>query len=310
MTNREKYTRLCEQEILPLHAQAWWWEKASAGKEWDAVIIEDVAGHITAAMPYHLVRRWGMHAVLMPVHTQYHSVYTAPDAPPDIYARLVQAFGETCRKIHAGWIQLQGFYPAPLLDAFRADGFTVTERVTYRVDAVPAREEMTALFSENKRRQLHKAVNLHAEDLTVDAFYRFHCKCMEAQGKRIDYSASWAESVLTEAVKRGQGRLTAAQDADGRTLAAMFLAWDNAQCYYLLPSYDPAFKNSGATAWLTAQALEEAHRKGLLFDFEGSMTPSIASSYKQFGGQPVTYHRIEKFLNPFLRAAVRLRQCL
>jgi hypothetical protein len=70
------------------------------------------------------------------------------------------------------------------------------------------------------------------------------------------------------------------------------------------------FKKSGAMAWLTAQALEEAHRKGLQFDFEGSMIPSIASSYKQFGGRPVTYHRIEKFLNPFIRVAVRLRQRL
>ena len=310
MSNREKYTRLCEQEELPLHAQAWWWEKASTGKEWDAILLEDAKGNITAAMPFHLVRRLGIPAVLMPVHTQYHYVYTAPDAPPDIYTHLVQTFEETCRKRHIGWIQLQGFYPAPLLDAFHASGFDVTERVTYRIDAVPSRQEMEALFSENKRRQLHKAVDLHVEDMTVEAFYRFHHACMEAQGKRIDYSASWARSVLHEAVARRQGRLIAAQNADGRTLAAMFLAWDNKQCYYLHPSYDPMFKKSGAMAWLTAQALEEAHRKGLQFDFEGSMIPSIASSYKQFGGRPVTYHRMEKFFNPFIRVAVRLRQRL
>lgn len=63
MSNREKYTRLCEQEELPLHAQAWWWEKASTGKEWDAILLEDAKGNITAAMPFHLVRRLGIPAV-------------------------------------------------------------------------------------------------------------------------------------------------------------------------------------------------------------------------------------------------------
>ena len=90
----------------------------------------------------------------------------------------------------------------------------------------------------------------------------------------------------------------------------MFLAWDDRQAYYLLPTYDLDYKNTGAMALLTSEALKIAKEKCLAFDFEGSMTPSIASSYQQFGGKAETYFNIEKFFNPIVRILIRARKCL
>lgn len=307
MTNREKYSLLCERESLPLHAQAWWWERASKQHEWDVLFLEDESGEPLAAMPYQTVRRLGLRAMLMPVHTQYEWVWIRPEAPADIYARLAQALEDLCRAQRIVWVQLQGFLPLPLIEALAARGFCARERVTYRIDTIPSRSELPSLFSENKRRQLRKAKDLRLTDLTPQAFYAFHRTCLAAQGKRIDYREDWADAVLTEAVKRGSGRLLAAQDKEGNNLAALFLAWDDRTAYYLMPTYAPAAKDSGAVAWLTAEALEIARDKGLAFDFEGSMTPSIASSYRQFGGKAVVYHRIEKYYHFLIRCYARLR---
>ena len=93
-------------------------------------------------------------------------------------------------------------------------------------------------------------------------------------------------------------------------MAALFLAWDDKYAYYLLPAYNPATKNNGGVAWLTTQALKIAKEKGLSFDFEGSMIPSIASSYRQFGGQAVTYYSIEKFYNPLYKIFIWIHQYL
>lgn len=309
MTNKEKYAQLCEREALPLHAQAWWIDAASKGKEWDVIILEN-NGQIAAAWPYHITRRWRMSAILMPVHTQYSYVYIAPNAPSDTCAKLVNALEETCLKARVGWFQIQGFFPEPLLETLRQHGYTTTPKVTYRIEKIPSSQDLPAFFSENKRRQLRKAKDLQLIDLSISDFYTFQQSCWAAQGKRIDYSTSWAESVLTEVLNHGQGRLLAAQDGNGTLLASVFLAWDYKYAYYLLPSYQPTLKNQGAVAWLTKQALELAQEKGLAFDFEGSMIPSIASSYQQFGGKAVTYQRIEKFYNPFMRIVLWLRQHL
>ncbi len=289
--------------------QAWWWEKSTVDKEWDAIVIEE-GGRVLAAMPYQLVRRFCLRFILMPVHTQYHYIYVNPEASDDIYQRLAKRIAELRYKEHISWIYLQGFYNAAFLAEIRRHGFAIRERITYRIDKIPMPNALPDFFSTNKRRQLKKAKDMQLVDLSVDDFYAFHANCMCAQGKKIDYSKKWAEAVIPEVLAHKQGRLIAAQDIEGTLLAAMFLAWDTEFGYFLLPCYKPETKNRGAVAWLTAQALEITRNKGLRFDFEGSMTPSIASSYQQFGGQPVVYHSIEKFNNPLLRIAIKLKDCI
>lgn len=310
MTNKEKYIELCERELFPLHAQAWWWEKCTVGKEWDAIILENADGRIEAAMPYHILKRFCFRVMRMPVHTQYHYVYINPQASNTIYQKLAQAIEEIAHREHLSWVYLQGFYPAAWGEAMRKQGFTIKDRITYHIDEIPTYDELPTLFSVNKRRQLKKAKDMQLVDLSVETFYAFHAHCMHAQKKKIDYPERWAKAVLPEALVRKQGRLIAAQDSNGGLLAAMFLAWDNEYSYFLLPCYDPATKDRGAVAWLTAQALDITRQMGLRFDFEGSMTPSIASSYQQFGGKPVVYNSIEKFYSQPFRMALWLATAL
>lgn len=304
MTNKEQYIQLCRQEPVLFHGQAWLWEATTLSNEWDAILISK-AKRILAAMPYQVVRKWGVRAILLPIHVQYQPLYISPDAPEDIYDQLVMALEETCRENRIDWVQLQGFYPAPFVHALLGFGFDIQERTTYRIDSIPPRENLPASFSENKRRQFRKAAGLELVDLSPEDFYAFHRHCMQAQGKRIDYPEVWAQAVLSEAVKPGhRGRLLAARNSEGQIAAALFLAWDKEWTYYLLPTYDPAYKDSGAMTWLTHEALCFAHDLNLGFDFEGSMTPSIASSYKQFGGQATTYYHIERLSAWSIRMAV------
>ena len=310
MNKKERYIELCAHETLPLHAQAWWMEKSSIGKEWDAILIENSDQRTEAAMPYHLVHKFGLRAILMPIHTQYHYAYFSSCATEDTFTHLVEAIEQECRTQHISWYQTQGFYPEPMISAFQKHGFSISKRITYRIATIPERSELPKLFSQNKRRQLRKANGMQLTNLQADAFYAFHKECMSYRGKHIDYPEEWATAVLSEAVRRGEGVVIGAKNQEGILEAAMFLAWDNKWAYYLLPTYHPAHKDSGAMAWLTYEALCIARGKGLGFDFEGSMIPSIALSYKQFGGTPVTYYRIEKFYNPIMRALIKLRQWL
>ena len=81
--------------------------------------------------------------------------------------------------------------------------------------------------------------------------------------------------------------------------------------YYLIPTYDPAFRESGAGALLVLEAMKMAREKHVHFDFEGSMDKGTAKHYMQFGSTPVTYYSVEKFYKPIFRLAVwiqRLRE--
>ena len=308
MTNREKYTQLCTHGDFPLHARAWWLEQSAHTNSWDVLLLEDKEGRIEAALPYVLSSRLGFRMMLMPRHTQYNYMYVAPTASPDIYCRMADTLAAKCREEHIGYVCMQGFYPQAFLEALDRHQYCIKERVTYRIENIPGEEALLDSFSSNKRRQYKKASMLRLVDLSVADFYAFEQSCWSAQGNTIDYPLEWAQSVLGEAVKRGQGRLIAAQDTDGALLASFFMAWDNRYAYFLLPAYYPRTKQQGGMAWLTTQAMRIARSKGLGFDFEGSMIPSIASSYLQFGATPTTYHSIEKYYNPIFRIVIWLHQ--
>ena len=78
--------------------------------------------------------------------------------------------------------------------------------------------------------------------------------------------------------------------------------------YYLIPTYDPAFGDSGAGALLVLEAIKSAREKKVQFDFEGSMEKGTAEHYRQFGSIPVTYYSVEKTYKPLFRIALWIQK--
>ena len=74
--------------------------------------------------------------------------------------------------------------------------------------------------------------------------------------------------------------------------------------YYLIPCFDPEYKESGASALLVLEAIKLAREKGVMFDFEGSMISGVAKHYKQFGSKETTYYSVEKYYKWWFRFAM------
>ena len=200
----------------------------------------------------------------------------------------------------------QQYMPGSLcVDAMRGLGFKTKERVTYRVDDLSDLDGLIASFSKNKRRQLQKALSLHAErGMEVEDFYRFHVRCMAARKRKIRYSREFLLVLERKARRNKRCEIIKVCNADGQVYAAAFLVWDKSQMYYLIPVYDPAFGDSGAGALLVLEAMKLAREKQVRFDFEGSMERGTAKHYKQFGSTPYTYFSVEKYYKPFFRLAI------
>lgn len=282
------YRSMAEHTRLPLFCRPYWLDACSVDKEWDVVHVGN------AWWPYHVSH----HRLLMPQLTQC----LDPIGPASDQAEaLAEALDRCCRSRHLLYASTQGMWPDQLCSALASRGFAVRERVTYRIPAGKRREEVISGYSENKRRQLKKAHGLSEVTLDVDTFYAFHRTCLAQRGRKINYSLAYAHSLLGSALAHGNARLIGAADEAGRLLAAVGLVYDEQVCYYLLPTYSESDKRSGAMAWLTTEAIVWATESGRIFDFEGSMVPSIARSYREFGGQPMTYHSAEKYYSRLYR---------
>lgn len=312
MTNKERYIEWAgEQEYIPISMTPWWLDAVCAGKEWDVLLAEDEKGNITGAMPYLLRKRAWYKYIVMPQMSQIGGIWVTADITADRWKTA-----EVCRKIKE---QLDGmklayyyqqYLPGSLcVDAMRALGFKTQERITYRVEDLSDLDKVIASFSKNKRRQLQKALSLHAEhSMEPEKFYRLHTEWLQARGRRVSYSREFLLVLERKARRLKQCEILSICNADGQAYAAAFLVWDKNYMYYLIPSFDPAFRESGASALLVLEAMKLAREKHVHFDFEGSMERGTARHYKQFGSIPVTYYAVERYYKPLFRIAIWIQK--
>ena len=298
MTTKEQYVEWLKlQNNLPVFVQPWWLDAVCAGKAWDVIVVER-DNQIVAAMPYLLCKKWWMTWIAMPQQTQIGGLlldlnreYT-PDELTSICEDVANQLKE--KKLHYYYQQFPVGSPCP--ERFKALGFKVKERITYRIDDLSNLDKVIDNFSKNKKRQLQKALSLHAETkMTPEEFYTFHQQCLDAKNNKISYSREFFLVLEQKLRKREQSQILTICNADHEVYAAAFLVWDSTKMYYLIPAYDVRYKDSGAGALLVLEALKLAREKGVSFDFEGSMTRNIAQHYKQFGSKPYTYYSVEKY---------------
>lgn len=312
MTNKERYSAwVAEQEYVPIFMQPWWLDAVCAGKEWDVLLAEDDQHAILGAMPYLLRKRLWLKYIVMPQQTQIGGIWVTADITGDKWRTA-----EVCRQIKEQLDTMglayyyQQYLPGSLcVDAMRALGFRTRERVTYRVEDLSSLDALIDSFSKNKKRQLQKALSLHAErTMEVEDFYRFHCQCLEARKRKISYSREFLLVLERKARRMKQCQILSICNADGKPYAAAFLIWDANYMYYLIPAFDPAFRESGASALLVLEAMKLAREKHVRFDFEGSMDKGVAKHYKQFGSTPFTYFSVEKYYKPLFRLAIWIQR--
>jgi len=308
MSNKERYMEwVAGQEFVPVMMSPWWMDAVCAGKEWDVLFAEDEEGHILGAMPYLLRKRAWFRYIIMPQETQIGGIWVSESVTGDRWKTA-----EVCRQIAEQLDALkvayyyQQFAPGSLcIDAMRGLGFKTRERVTYRVDDLSDLDALIASFSKNKRRQLQKALSLHVErGMEAEEFYRFHTRCMAARRRKLSYTREFLLVLERKARRNGQCEILAICDTDGQPYAAAFLVWDPKSMYYLIPCYDPAHADSGASALLVLESMKLAREKKVHFDFEGSMEHGTARHYSQFGSTPVTYYSVEKYYKPIFRLAI------
>ena len=308
MTNKERYIEwVGQQDYVPISMMPWWLDAVCAGKEWDALLAEDEDGKIAGAMPYLLRKRAWFKYIVMPQLSQVGGIWVTSEVTADKWKTA-----EVCRQLKEQMDTMglayyyQQYLPGSLcVDAMRALGFKTKERVTYRVEDLSNLDAVINSFSKNKKRQLQKALSLHVErKMEVEDFYRFMAKCLHTRKRQCSFSREFLLVLERKARRLGQCEIISICNADGQPYAAAFLVWDAHYLYFLVPTYDPIYRESGASALLVLEAMKLARETHVLFDFEGSTERGIANHYKQFGSSPVRYFSVERYYKPLFRLAI------
>lgn len=314
MGSKRRYREICETEAsIPLFSQAWWLDVVSEGL-WDVVLVEK-SGEVLASMPYVIEVRKGFVFLTQPPLTQCLGPWIKQfnskksnrlSREKKMMTALIKKlpeYSEYCQNWHfsqANWLP------------FYWRGFQQTTRYTYRLENLGDLKTVWSNLQENIRREIRKArdkrnISINS-DRPLDDFIYLHQLVFERQKIRMPYSLDLIKKIDQQASHRGQRKIFFAEDTDGKIHSAVYVVWDRNSVYYLMGGGDPELRSSGATSLCMWAAIEFASKKGLNFDFEGSMIEQVERFFRGFNPKQVPYSRITHVRSFILKTIRAIQQ--
>lgn len=311
--SQQRYRRHSAALDLPLYFQPLWLDAVAGETGWDVALAFDPEGRISGVWVYCLSKRWGLPVIAMPPLTAYSGprLYYPPHAgtPRNRYAFEAKVMNELMEQLPPAAFFYQEWHPdlTNWLPAYWR-GFQQTTHYTYLLDDLSDPDALFAGFRGNVRKDIRKAEKelRVLESGNMEDLFRLYDLSFRRQGKSPSASLPVLQRVEEAMRRQGRGLILLAEDGAGRLHAGLYLVWDAHTGYALLSGADPNLRSSGAMYLLMWYALQWCGRRGLHFDFEGSMLAPVERVLRGFGGRLTPHHKIFRARNRPLKAVATL----
>ncbi len=305
----KNYLELCQQsEDMPIFMQPYWLDAVCGIGNWSVALAYDQEGKICGALTYQLVKLRGfVPAIVMPPLTPHcgiwltlrdaeklkqHRQYTNVKA---IVTQLVAALPQVAlyhQKFSPAFRDWQPFFWA---------GYQGQTHYTYLLHL----DHMERLYAEMKgtiRTDLKKSERLvnisESEDLEL--LYALCKKSWARQNITQPFDLQTLTRLDLVLRERAARKIYLAKDNDGTPHAMIYIVYDHHSAHYLIGGSDSERRQSAALTALLWQAIQDAQEaRKTVFNFEGSMIPSVEVAFRAFGAEQVPFFRITKAKNRF-----------
>ncbi|HMO38443.1 MAG TPA: GNAT family N-acetyltransferase [Saprospiraceae bacterium] len=309
MNRKSKYIEFCGKQPVPLHVQPWWLDAVCGSNRWDVALTCDANGRVIGALPYFIVRKWGLRMVKMPPLTDYVGAvlcvenqeitknYAQESFRQKVLADLISQLPKT-----AFWYQQ--FYPE--MDnwlPFMWAGWRQTTTYTYRLERLQNTDHIFANFKATVRTNIRRAAQLVQVEFgdDINAFYNLYSQSLTRRGVRLPFEQEILQRVDAVLSARQQRQILFARNpADGVLHAALYVAHDAETAYFLLWGIQPAHKQSHAIQLLFWTAIQQLAPRVQHIDFCGSDIPDMEKMIRSFGGVRRPCSIISRTSNRFL----------
>lgn len=177
--------------------------------------------------------------------------------------------------------------------------FKVVPNYTYIHQLDKSNDELFAAFSPEKRSEIKKALKDNVEIVTENN-YQLILELIEDTFMQngIKYNRDILGKILLTFSNESNSFAYVAKDING-ILAFSFCLHDRKTAFYLFGGHSKENRHSGAGSASLWECIKHAKIIGLqIFDFEGSMNPSIEQYFRGFGGVLTPYFTINKACFP------------
>ncbi len=294
---KETYHQFCqENKNLPIFFQDWYLDAVCQDGDWEVAMVEK-SGKIVGVLPYYFKQKGPFKYITMPPLTKMMGPYLLPDYRTDShFLKISTALIEQLPSV-AAYEQLLDYSIDNWLP-FYWKGYQQTTRYSYILDLSDMErvfENFSADYKNNKIKKAKELITI-VHDRPLEALYQVNKMSFDRQQVAIPYDLDFLKRLDKALVEQEARTLFFAIDKSEQIHAVAYLIWDKNRAYYLLAGDDTNLRKSGAGILLAWRAIQYTNEVlGLpIFDFQGSMIPSIERVRRQFGALRQPYFFINK----------------
>jgi len=308
---KEAYHQFCQQnQELPIFFQDWYLDAVCKGGEWKVVFVKK-SNQIVGVLPYYLKKKGIFKYITMPHLTKMMGPYViAAYRKEPHFTKICKALIAQLPKVD--YYEQQCSYTLSNWLPFYWQGFQQTTRYSYTLDLKNLDQVYANFSADYRNNKIKKAKQLVTikKDLSLEALYKINQMSFDRQQIAVPYSFKFLQR-LDAALEQQQSKSTFfAVDDQANIHSVVYLIWDSERAYYLIAGDDPTKRSSGAGILLVWEAIQFTKKElGLsVFDFQGSMLPSIERVRRQFGAKQSPYFLLQKYNSRSFKWLVGLKE--
>lgn len=166
------------------------------------------------------------------------------------------------------------------------------ELITHQIDLTRTEDELFEQLREDKKRNIKKAVK-QGLTITFESDFDLLKRLTGQTFKRQSHLFAGYDQ-LEKIIKNYPNHYQINVWDSEKCLASLLFVYDTTHVYYSIGGFDHSFNNHNAGPYAMWQSILRAKKMHLsVFDFEGSMIPSIAQYFKSFGANEKKYAALE-----------------
>lgn len=286
------------EENISVFEQPWWLDIVAPDK-WDEIKIADKNGKCIGRLSYVNSTVYGLSCVGLPVLTQHVGpwIKVEPNMKPVATLKRIKQVSEAFieeLKLRNN-VDIYFHYSFQYVLPFILAGYTVEPKISYVIENLANLDTVLQGMEAKVRNLIKNAEKRYyiTDNVLADDLVRLVGGTFKKQGREIPVEEQVLRKLYEESIGRDAGKIIGAvnKETDQVDSVAFFL-YDRRSCYYLLGGKDYEKNTTGAQELILWEGIKFAATVSEVFDFEGSMIPSIESFFRGFGGTPKIYYRI------------------
>jgi lipid II:glycine glycyltransferase (peptidoglycan interpeptide bridge formation enzyme) len=315
MTNKEQYDLFCERNPqLPVFYQEWWLDLAY-NKAWDTLIYKE-GEEILAIMPYCIKTKLHFKTIMPPMLTPFSGPYISlpqnlnNNKKYSLENKILQDFAQKINKKKLAFFTQKFNYEIKNWLGFLWNGFSATTHYSYRFTNIEDLDYTFNNIDKEYRRKIKKQEsNLFlTEEISCEEFYKINLLTYQKQNTKCPFSYEFFKQMDEVCTQKKVGKKLAIKDNQQNILAITYLIIDKDNCYQLFSGADPKYRTLNAPSILLWKAIEyAAQQKCKIYDFTGSIIPSIETFIRHFGAEQTPYLYVQKHYSTIYKLLRRLK---